>query len=218
MQVISEINNDLLKILNEFSDFFYNRDNSHLDKIIGSNPKMKSVSIKEKKDEALSEEYLKEALKTPEKYGFPRHSWGLELVYDRIYIDDKDLINNCNNTNNKLMNFFGARNNALQMYYPPGGYIGWHNNGNAHGYNIILTCNPGAKGYFDHYDHVNDKHNVYHDKPGWNCKVGYFGPFKEPENVCWHSAGTESPRLTFSYVIFDKNIWEDMVEDIKNAR
>ena len=65
---------------------------------------------------------------------------------------------------------------------------------------------------------VNDKFNTYHDKPGWSCKVGYFGPFSEPENVFWHCAGTETPRLTFSYIIYDKNIWDDMIEDIKNAR
>ena len=63
-------------------------------------------------------------------------------------------------------------------------------------------------------DHNNNKLNVFKDQPGWNCKVGYFGGFDEPEKVYWHCARTRTPRLTLSYVIFDKNIWEDMVVDI----
>lgn len=219
MLAISKINPTLLSILEEFSNFFYNRDFSHLESLIGSNPKMKSVSVKEMREQAVSDQYIFDALKVdPMKYGFPRHSWGLELVHDRDYIKDKQLLEQSKNTNDKLMNFFGARNNALQMYYPSGGYIGWHSNCNAPGYNIVLSCNPGGNGYFKHYDHNNNKFVVYDDQPGWNCKVGYFGSDKEPEKMYWHCAETFTPRLTFSYVIYDKNIWEDMVEDIKDAR
>jgi hypothetical protein len=215
MLSISRLNPDLTRILTEFSDFFYGRDFSHLEPLIGSNEKMRNVSVKSLAHEAVSETYLREALKQPPiKHGFPRHSWGLELVMDRRYIEDKELLDKAAAANSKLMNFFGARNNALQMFYPAGGYIGWHNNCNAPGYNIVLSCNPEAKGYFEHYDHVNDKFVRFDDAAGWNCKVGYFGSDKEDKKIYWHCAYTDSPRLTFSYVIYDKNIWADMVDDI----
>lgn len=215
MQSLSNLNSDLLKILTEFSDFFYGRDFSHLESLIGSNAKMKDVSVKSWGKEAVGEDYLRKALKEdPLKFGYPNHSWGLELILDRRYIDDKELLDKSFDTNRALMNFFGARSNALQMFYPSGGYIGWHTNCNAPGYNIVLSCNPEAKGYFEHYDHVNDRFVRFEDKAGWNCKVGYFGSNEEPEKMYWHCAYTDSPRLTFSYVIYDENIWKDMVDDI----
>lgn len=209
------INGDLLSILEDYSNFFFNRDYSKLESYISKNKRYDKIKIKEKNDEAVSDQYLETALLgKPYVYAFPLHSWGLELVYDRNYIDDPELIKKCNYTNSKLINFFGAKDNALQMYYPPGGYIGWHNNCNASGYNIILTCNPKGDGYFKHYDHVNDKYNVFPDEKGWSCKVGYFGTDKEHDKIFWHCARTQTPRLTFSYIIYDKNVWDDMVDDI----
>ena len=218
MQDISSINPDLLSILTDFSEFFYSRNNDHLESFIGLDPKMKDTNIRDDRDAATSMSYLKAALSTPIKYGFPRKCWGLEMAQERSRIEDKELLTRATKTNDLLMDFFGARNNALQMYYPAGGYIGWHNNCNAAGYNIILSCNPEADGYFDHYDHVNDKLNRYQDRPGWNCKVGYFGSDKEPDKVFWHCAATNTPRLTFSYVIYDENLWQDMVDDIDFSR
>ena len=214
MRVISNISSELMEILTDFSDFFFSRDLTNLANSIGKNPNTYGVASLEKGDEACSVEYLQEALKDTQKFGFPRHSWGLELKFDSVFFDDPELKTKTAATNQKLMNFFGARNNALQMFYPPGGYIGWHNNGNAAGYNIVLSCNPGGDGEFLHWDHVNNKMNVFHDEPGWNCKVGYFGKYSENEKVYWHCAKTRSPRLTLSYVIYDKNLWESMVEDI----
>jgi hypothetical protein len=214
MLAISKLHPDLLQILTEFSDWFFARDNSDLEACIGLNPKMKNIVLKDMTEEATSMSYLENALKTPTRYGFPAHSWGIELAQERAYYDVEEIKIHAQNTNNKLMNFFGARNNALQMYYPAGGYIGWHNNGNAAGYNIVLSCNPGADGEFEHWDHVNNKLNVFKDQAGWNCKVGYFGGFDESDKLYWHCARTRTPRLTLSYVIYDKNLWEDMVADI----
>jgi hypothetical protein len=214
MLAISKLHPDLLQILTEFSDWFFARDNSDLESYVGKNPNFKKISIKELAEEATGMAYLQKAMEDPKKYGFPSHSWGIELAHDHAYYDAKDIKDRASKTNDKLMDFFGARNNALQMYYPAGGYIGWHNNANARGYNIVLSCNPGADGEFEHWDHVNNKLNVFKDQSGWNCKVGYFGGFDEPEKMYWHCARTRSPRLTLSYVIYDKNLWEDMVQDI----
>jgi hypothetical protein len=219
MLAISKLHPDLLSILTEFSDFFYGRDFSHLEPLIGKTKGFEKIAIKDKMEEATGIPYLQKALEQPEKYGFPANSWGLELVHDRSNIEDKQLIEMSLKANDKLMNFFGARNNSLQMFYPAGGYIGWHHNGNAPGYNIVLSCNPGADGEFEHWDHINNKLEVFKDQPGWNCKVGYFGDrVKEPEQLYWHCARTRTPRLTFSYVIYDKNLWQDMVDDINFDR
>lgn len=214
MQAISKISTELLEILTEFSDFFYSRDFSHLEQYISKNPALKDIAVREMYDEATGMEYLNKALQDPKAYGYPRHSWGLEFNLDSVYFQDDEIKAKAKETNNKLMNFFGARNNALQMFYPAGGYIGWHNNANAPGYNIILSCSPVGDGEFEHWDHINNKLNVFKDQPGWNCKVGYFGSFNEPEKIYWHCARTRTPRLTFSYVIYDKNLWESMVDDI----
>jgi hypothetical protein len=218
MKAISSLHPDLLQILTEFSDFFYGRDFSHLEDFMALDPKMKDIIVKDKREDATSMEYLLRALPTPTKYGFPRNTWGLEMSHEKEYIKDRELLSRADKTNSNLMEFFGARNNALQMYYPEGGYIGWHNNCNAPGYNIILSCNPGGDGYFDHYDHVEQKLNRFQDEKGWNCKVGYFGSDKEPEKIFWHCAATNTPRITFSYVIYDKNLWQDMVDDIDYSR
>ena len=31
----------------------------------------------------------------------------------------------------------------------------------------------------------------------------------------WHAAKTSTPRITLSYIVYDKNIWEDMMDDIE---
>lgn len=215
MRIISKLSPELLGILTDFSDFFYGRDFSHLESFISLDTKMSKIAVKEMAKDAVSTEYLESALKQPVlSYGFPKHSWGLELSQQRQYIDDAALLKKCEETNDELMSFFGARNNALQMFYPSGGYIGWHTNCNAPGYNIILSCNPEGKGYFKTYDAVTDWHKMYADEKGWNCKVGYFGSDKEPDKMVWHSAYTDTPRVTLSYVIYDENIWRDMVDDI----
>jgi len=128
MQDISNLNPELHQILTEFSNWFFARDNSRLETFIGKNPKMKNVTRKEKFEEATSLKYLKHKLKKFEKAGFPEYSWGLELSHDRAYYDDKEVKEKSQKTNLKLMDFFGARNNALLMYYPAGGFIGWHHN------------------------------------------------------------------------------------------
>lgn len=215
MRVISKINPELLGILTEFSDFFFSRGTSHLDKaILEMAEKRDFLPQRDMYEEATSLEYLQNALKKTEDYGFPRHSWGFDIKGDGPYYDDDELKTESNKVNNKLMDFFGARNNALQMYYPSMGYIGWHHNANAKGYNIVLSCNPEGDGEFEHWDHINNKLNVMNDQPGWNCKVGYYGSFSEPDKIYWHCARTRTPRITLGYIIYDKNIWENMVDDI----
>ena len=91
MQAISNISQELLEILTEFSDYFFSRDFSHLENSIGKNVSMKEVNIQDMAEEATSMDYLYKAIDKPEYYGFPRHSWGLELNLDSVYFSDDEL-------------------------------------------------------------------------------------------------------------------------------
>jgi len=214
MQTLSKIHPILQKILDDFSDWFFQQDLSQL-KIQRRDDFKKNLSY----IECTNREYLESALPTPERFGFPRDCYGIDMIIHHskereffpTYFDPV-----LRKLDDDLMTFLGARNNALKMYYPPEGFIGWHNNGNAHGYNIVITYSKTGDGAFYSYDLKTKEIIEYKDKPGWNIKVGYFGKFSEPDTVFWHSARTDCDRLTLSYIIYDKNIWDNMIEDIQS--
>ena len=122
----------------------------------------------------------------------------------------------------ELQDFLGAKICALKMYYPNGGYIDWHTNWDSPGYNVIFTYSPTGKGYWRHIDSKGstsvtpDWSRLVHieDKAGWHCKAGYFGKKTEVDRLVWHSAFTHEPRLTLSYIVAEKSIWENLVEEL----
>lgn len=117
--------------------------------------------------------------------------------------------------NRELISILGARNNAVHVYYPEGGFMGWHTNWNASGYNILLTYNTEENsGYFRYRDPITKEPVTLWDPKGWSVKVGYFGRRSETDKVWYHCAGSKSKRLTLGYVIPDESMWKMMVEDI----
>jgi len=122
----------------------------------------------------------------------------------------------------ELQNILGAKVCALKMFYPAGGYIQWHTNWDAPGYNVIFTHSEKGLGYWRHVDSTGAtsvspqmKNLVHVDDPkGWHCKVGYFGKKTEPDRVVWHAAFTAERRLTLSYIIYEKVIWDNLVEEL----
>jgi hypothetical protein len=122
----------------------------------------------------------------------------------------------------EMQTILGAKVCALKMFYPAGGYIQWHTNWDAPGYNVIFTHSENGLGYWRHVNpegstsvRPNLANLVHIDDPkGWHCKIGYFGKKTEPERVVWHSAFTAEPRLTLSYIIYEKVIWENLVEEL----
>jgi len=212
MKVVSLNHPELRQILDNFSLWFFNQDLKELEEHLTPDARKRIGD----KDGTTSLDYLKKALSTPVEYGYPKSTCGVEMM-NGVGVVPTKFVRKAKEANDALMEFFGARNNALQMYYPAGGYIGWHNNCNASGYNIVLSCNPEGDGEFEHYDHINNKLNVFKDEKNWNVKVGYFGSAKEQDKIYWHCARTRTPRITFSYVVYDKNIWNDMVADIEYA-
>jgi hypothetical protein len=122
----------------------------------------------------------------------------------------------------ELQHALGARQCALKMYYPANGYIGWHTNWDLPGCNIIFTYSPTGNGYWRHIDPAGSRtvvpngEKLVHipDVKGWHCKVGQFGRKDETDKLVWHSAFAREPRLTVSYVIFERKIWENMVDEL----
>jgi hypothetical protein len=126
-----------------------------------------------------------------------------------------------NNFKANLITELGVRYNALFAIYPPGGYISWHNNQNAPGYNVLLTWSENGDGYWEHLDPKTNKIERINDVPGWQCKYGYYGTYEEGmDNVLYHAAATNCWRATIAFV-FDKNeggrmMSEMLIEEISS--
>ena len=114
-----------------------------------------------------------------------------------------------------------TKHNALCAMYPPKGFISWHNNANASAYNLIFTWSETGDGYFKYIDGYTGDEIVIPDKKGWQCKAGYFGAYnEEPEKLVYHTASTDSWRITVSYIFNREEIslglQEDVIEEIKS--
>ena len=136
MQIIDrDLNPELLKIVDPFIDWIFSFDRSVL-------------GVKGKKDENeynTSEAYLNTIDKT-KHVGFPEIAYGIDLTL--VESTPMDFRQKIIDIDHDLNNFFGAKFCAVKMYYPRGGYMGWHTNWNCPGYNILLSYNRGGRGYF----------------------------------------------------------------------
>ncbi len=229
MQVINQLNSELVSYLDVFKDwvFLQQTQNSIKDKIKWINHDLKDL---EKSEEAASLEYLKK-INHHTHDGFPPEMYGVDLNYDSMkkhglcldpqFFEEVREINF--KTDDLLQTYLGAKLSALKAFYPEDGYIAWHTNWNAPGYNIIFTYSPNGNGYWRHIDpqsassYVPDENNLVHiqDKAGWNCKAGYFGTKEEVNKLVWHSAYTKEPRVTLAYVLYDEQIWKNLIEEIQ---
>lgn len=90
--------------------------------------------------------------------------------------------------------------NALAAVYPANGYMAWHTNADAPGYNVLLTWSEKGNGFFKYQDPITKEIVTMQDKPGWNCKVGYFGKHTETDKLFWHCCGTAELRITVAWI------------------
>jgi hypothetical protein len=105
------------------------------------------------------------------------------------------------------------KSNALFAIYPPGGFISWHNNANAAAYNCILTWSETGDGYFKWWDNKKEEFVYWHDEPGWQCRLGYFGSYEDDWNdLVYHCAATDCWRMTISFT-FDRSEQSQMMQD-----
>ncbi len=160
-----------------------------------------------------SDEYLYKALECPtEEYCFPRCAYGLDttLIHTKSVYWNKIAVPFLK----RLTNYIGTPYNALTMFYPEKGYIGWHHNGNAPGYNFLMTYSIDGDGYFKYYNQRTDQFTVLQDVAGWNFRFGYYPNIQhEKENVFWHTAYTERPRLTIGWVVKNREMWKTLIEE-----
>lgn len=207
-----KLKNDRLKtILSSTTEYFYSDSVRELSK-----------KCKERKDNLIkechptSDEYLYAAFKHPIKqYGFPRALLGAGAG-DMLNISPKDdNLLAISKITARLKRYLGTQREALSMYYPEDGYIGWHHNGNAPGYNILVSYSIDGDGGFSFWDYETKSIKTIKDNVGWNVKVGYYpNERKEPERVYWHMAKTKNPRVSIAWVIDQKDMWKNMIDEI----
>lgn len=202
-------NIELLNILNEYSDWFFTTDLSVLEKVCDNEKRHHGIKI----EEGCGNEYLEKIVgKGEEHIGFPEAAFSVDLAReDRVPSEHKKKRLDISST---LCSFLGARNQAVNVFYPTNGYMAWHNNWNAHGYNILLSYSKEGNGFFKYRDPLSKEVITMNDKSGWTCKVGYYGSKSEPSQIYYHCAGTYEPRITLGFIVPHEDMWQDMVEDI----
>ena len=162
----------------------------------------------------LSKEYLFKHMADPEHKGFPvehcsfpiEHGMADDPLLEEVYMFSRI----------QFITDLGANSSAVFLYYPPGGFVGWHTNQNNSGYQFIFSYSENGNGYFQYYDQQTREVVVTKDQPGWRCHYHHFG--EEPDEHCWHSAYTNEPRLTIC-VLFrwrDKPHMKDQVLVMKD--
>lgn len=242
MTPIYEIQSEILTYLNEWSDFVWSL-NLEENFGFGKENKFEAKGgkfFKEKRSEySCSPECIK-SMPHDTHDGFPPDSMGYDfnqmatwIKHDRIDpAMAEPILEKSRWLDNTLGNYMGSRFCALKMWYPPEGYIAWHTNWNVPGYNILMTYNPDGDGYFrfvdpsgaqghkpnglNKGDNKSLEQNIITipDKPGWSMKVGYYGKKEEHDKILWHSAYSKTPRINLGYVVYDVNLWKDMVEEL----
>lgn len=211
-------NTTIQKILSNLSDAVFGDDEvmeqlrSRCVASVDDKPAIKGQSnIPELK--GYSDEYLYKALECPVgEYCFPRCAYGIDTTLAKaksLYWNDV-----ASPFLKRIVNYTGSPANALTMFYPEQGYIGWHHNGNAAGYNFLMTYSIDGDGYFKYYNKETDDFTVLHDVPGWNFRFGYYPDIRyEEDNLFWHTAYTEKPRLTIGWVVKHREIWKSLLEE-----
>jgi hypothetical protein len=215
MKSVNIKNKEVLEILNEFLDIWWDKKETDLTKFYLP---AKDVN----RDDYISNEYkLKIINKGSFHNGFPEKLRGYSIKIDidgNPNLSDLEINKNYIEINEKLQALLSTKHNALCAVYPPDGFISWHNNANASAYNLIFTWSETGNGYWKHVDPYTGKDIIVQDVPGWQCKAFYFGSYEDdPKDVVYHMASTDCWRMTISY-IFDrthKQFWKDVIEEIE---
>ena len=203
----TKVSDELLEILEPYSEWFFKQDLTWLEELAKNNEKNTDTI-----ENSCSDEYLKEIVDKDGKHiGYPEISYSYDLKAGGLPGEFQEKYQNLSK---ELCTWLGARNEAVHVYYPKNGFMGWHNNWNAHGYNILLSYTKNGGGFFKYRDPITHEVVEMLDTPGWTSKVGYYGRGREPDKVYYHCAGTHEPRITLGFVVPNLDIWRSMIEDI----
>lgn len=221
MRSVTIRDKEILNILDEFKDLWYSdiekfKENLFLpkfpyDREYYTSEKYRDQIIQMGKDhngfpEALVAYNLRDII--TDSKGTRRQINDTILYYHKRFVE----------LNGKLQSLLATRNNALCAIYPPGGFIGWHNNQNAASYNLILTWSETGEGYWKHIDPYTKEEVLVKDIPGWQAKAFYFGSYQDhPNDLVYHVASTDCWRMTISYTfdLVHKDFWEDAISEIE---
>lgn len=209
MQWVEINNKEVLDILNEYSDWFFSQDLSPLDEITQNKGRHQGYDLEYG---CGPEEMNTIVTKDSEHIGYPEKTISVDLLSEEKA--PKQQKEKCRELSNTLCAYLGARNQAVNVYYPENGFMSWHNNWNAAGYNILLSYSKEGNGFFRYLNPITKEVITMMDKPGWTCKVGYFGRGREPDKVIYHCAGSYEKRLTLGFIIPHLDMWRNMIEDI----
>mgnify|MGYP001171631417 CR=1 FL=1 len=196
-------NKQIINLLNGWSSWFDNLDKSLL-----------KLDGKPDEDDYYTEEEYFKTIDQEKHVGFPEKKYGVDVAMpDTTKLNLRERIRQIDSDFNNVLS---AKCCAVKMYYPKGGYMGWHNNHNASGYNILFSHTKNGKGYFRYKDPITLQTITMHDTPGWTAKVGYYGMLSEKNKIYWHCARAYEDRLTLGFVVPNKDFWEMMIEDIES--
>lgn len=211
MKSIKLKNPRLENLLSGTIDLFYNDSVREMCKIV---PAKKDNLIPNL--DPCSDEYLYEAFKLKLRdFGYPRALHGIGRGDMERIKPNNAKVQLLAKSVGRISRFLGTQYNALSMYYPENGFIGWHHNGNASGYNILITYSIDGDGGFSYWDYKTKSIMTIPDKIGWSVKVGYYpNERKEPERVYWHMAKTKKERITIAWVLNQKDMWKNMIDEI----
>ena len=146
--------------------------------------------------------------------GSPETAYSYPIKPEHYRGDDPQYAKDFVEIDMALKTELGIASNALSQLYPPEGFIAWHNNANAVGYNLIFTWSETGEGWFKYLDKYGNEILIT-DKKGWSLKAGYFGDYDDGQ-VCYHTAYTKCWRLTQSFVVHpdDVDYWQDCIDYI----
>jgi hypothetical protein len=199
MIAVENIPSELEEILYTFTDWFFKQDRSGFD--------IKKQPIT--REEAISIEYLK-TQQASDHEGFPVCSEGIDFNTMRGFDLDK-FWPAISETDGAIKTYLGSRTNAIKIYYPAGGYIDWHHNGNAYGYNALFSYSETGDGAFMYQHPITKDIITIPDKKGWNMKIGVYDT--HDGNPLWHAAYTNCARLTWGYIL-DQSGWDNLKEEL----
>lgn len=203
-----DISDELLEILEPYTEWFFSQDLTELEAHIDPKRADGETLIT-----GTGDAYLKRVVDSDgEHIGYPEHTRSIDVLMD--HRTPKEHRDKCQELNKELCAFLGARNQAVQVYYPKDGFMSWHNNWNASGYNILISYSPTGNGFFKYLDPITKDVVTMEDRVGWSCKVGYYGKGREPDKVYYHCAGSNEDRITLGFVIPHLEMWRNMIEDI----
>lgn len=158
----------------------------------------------DKLQEYLGEDYLYKHMNDSNHKGFPVEHRSFPVEHGMK--DCSKLKEIKEYSQHDFVNELGATSDAVFLFYPPGGFVGWHNNANNSGHQFIFTHSTTGNGYFQYYDQTKKDIIVTKDQPGWRVHHHHFG--KEDKDHCWHSAYAGENRITMC-VLFR---WWDRLE------